>query len=62
MPQKIRLDLESVIDKSKLTKEDIVHAEQEALGMDKFKTMKKAQGGDAKRRIMDFEDLDEAEC
>jgi hypothetical protein len=30
--------------------------------MDKFKTMKKAQSGDAARRITDFESLTEAEC
>lgn len=59
---KIRLDLESILDRTKLTREDVVHQEQEAAGLDKYKTMKKAQSGDTKRRIMDFEDLDEAEC
>eukprot|EP00041_Stephanoeca_diplocostata_P027392 m.752189 g.752189 ORF g.752189 m.752189 type:complete len:100 (+) comp23168_c0_seq65:79-378(+) len=60
--QNIRRDLESVRDASKLTREDTEHQRQEEAGMDKFKTMKKAQSGDAKRRIMDFEDMEEAEC
>eukprot|EP00039_Didymoeca_costata_P018853 m.335257 g.335257 ORF g.335257 m.335257 type:complete len:384 (+) comp17554_c0_seq1:140-1291(+) len=58
----IRQDLESVKDKSKMTRDDIEHVKNEEQGMDKFKTMKKAQSGDAKRRILDFEDLEEAEC
>eukprot|EP00035_Acanthoeca_spectabilis_P021475 m.438450 g.438450 ORF g.438450 m.438450 type:complete len:383 (+) comp18238_c0_seq1:105-1253(+) len=58
----IRMDLEKVKDASKITKEDQEHEKREAEGMDKFKTMKKAQAGDAKRRIADFEDLEEAEC
>lgn len=58
----IRLDLDSVRDSSKVTKEDEEHAKNEAEGMDKFKTMKKAQGGDAKRRVLDFDELEEADC
>lgn len=58
----IRMDLESVKDKSKTTNEDTEYEKNKEAGMDRFKTMKKAQSGDAKRRIMDFEDLDEAEC
>eukprot|EP00038_Savillea_parva_P018614 m.24544 g.24544 ORF g.24544 m.24544 type:complete len:383 (-) comp4168_c0_seq1:2348-3496(-) len=58
----IRMDLEKVKDATKVTKEDEEHTKREAEGMDKFKTMKKAQAGDAKRRIMDFESLEEAEC
>lgn len=58
----IRMDLESVKDASKLTKDDVEYAKNQQAGLDKFKTMKKAQSGDAKRRVMDFEDLDEAEC
>lgn len=58
----IRRDLESVKDHSKQTAEDAEHKKQEEQGMDKFKTMKKAQSGDAKRRILDFEELEEAEC
>mmetsp|Transcript_108153 Transcript_108153/g.150912 ORF Transcript_108153/g.150912 Transcript_108153/m.150912 type:complete len:383 (-) Transcript_108153:166-1314(-) len=58
----IRMDLEKVKDASKVTREDQEHEKREAEGMDKFKTMKKAQAGDAKRRIMDFENLEEAEC
>lgn len=38
------------------------YTKNQELGLDKFKTMKKAQSGDAKRRVLDFEDLDEAEC
>jgi radixin len=58
----IRMDLEKVKDASKTTKEDTEHEKREAEGMDKFMTMKKAQAGDAKRRILDFENLEEAEC
>jgi len=57
----IRMDLEKVKDASKITKEEQESRKNEAQGMDKFKTMKKAQSGDAKRRIMEFEAL-EAEC
>lgn len=58
----IRMDLEKVKDSSKVTQADQEHLKREAEGMDRFKTMKKAQAGDAKRRILDFENLDEAEC
>jgi len=58
----IRRDLDSVKDDTKQTAEDKAHLANEAAGMDKFKTMKKAQSGDAARRIMDFENLTEAEC
>lgn len=57
----IRRDLDAVKDTSHLTKEDIEYEKNQAAGMDKFKTMKKAQSGDAKRRVLEFEDL-EAEC
>lgn len=58
----IRADLDSVKDETKLTAEDRYVEEARAQGMDKFKTMKKAQGGDARRRIEEFEDLEDAEC
>ena len=58
----IRMDLETVKDASKATVEDAEYTKNQEAGMDKFKTMKKAQSGDAKRRVLDFEDLDEAEC
>lgn len=38
------------------------YAAQQAAGMDKFKTMKKAQSGDAARRVEDFENLEDTEC
>lgn len=59
--QGIRRDLESALDTSKLTSADVIHSENEKLGMDKYKTMKKAQSGDAKRRVEEFENLD-TEC
>ena len=43
--QGIRRDLESALDTSKLTSADVIHSENEKLGMDKYKTMKKAQSG-----------------
>lgn len=49
-------------DATKDTAEDVAHAAQEAAGMDKFKTMKKAQSGDAARRVEEFEALDDTEC
>jgi len=58
----IRMDLEAVKDKTKLVPEDIESEKNKEAGLDKFKTMKKAQSGDAKRRILDFENLEEAEC
>ncbi|EDQ88509.1 uncharacterized protein MONBRDRAFT_32815 [Monosiga brevicollis MX1] len=58
----IRADLESVKDATKETREDRIHKENEAAGMDKLKTMKKAQSGDAVRRIEMFEELEDAEC
>ncbi len=60
--QAIRADLESVKDGSMVTKEDELVEQARAAGMDKFKTMKKAQSGDARRRIEEFEQLDDAEC
>ena len=44
--QAIRADLESVKDGSKTTNEDRIHQEAEAAGMDRYKTMKKAQSGE----------------
>eukprot|EP00730_Choanoeca_flexa_P008202 TRINITY_DN12458_c1_g4_i2.p1 TRINITY_DN12458_c1_g4~~TRINITY_DN12458_c1_g4_i2.p1 ORF type:complete len:384 (+),score=108.75 TRINITY_DN12458_c1_g4_i2:74-1225(+) len=58
----IRADLESVKDTSKTTNEDKIHQEAEAAGMDRYKTMKKAQSGDADKRIQMFEELEDAEC
>lgn len=58
----IRRDLESVKDKSKETDEDRYYAQQKEAGMDKYKTMKKAQSGDAKKRIEMFEELEDFEC
>lgn len=57
----IRMDLESVKDRAKMTKADIIHEQNEQAGMDKFKTMKKAQSGDAERRIQQFLNMVEAE-
>ena len=34
----------------------------EESGMDKYKTMKKAQSGDAKRRVDEFEALEASDC
>lgn len=58
----IRVDLEDVKDASKVTSDDKIHEAQREAGMDKFKTMKKAQGGDATKRIQDFESLEDEEC
>jgi len=58
----IRMDLEKVKDGSKMTREDQEHQKNEAAGEDRFKTMKKAQSGDAARRILEFENLEEADC
>jgi len=58
----IRRDLDAVKDVSKETPEDKAYAAQQAAGMDKFKTMKKAQSGDAARRVEDFENLEDTEC
>eukprot|EP00043_Microstomoeca_roanoka_P025748 m.9750 g.9750 ORF g.9750 m.9750 type:complete len:385 (+) comp5810_c0_seq1:290-1444(+) len=59
----IRRDLESVKDKSRETAEDRLYEQQKEAGMDKYKTMKKAQSGDARKRVEDFENLeDTAEC
>lgn len=58
----IRMDLETVKDKTKLAPEDVEHEKNQAAGLDRFKTMKKAQGGNASARIAVFEDLEDAEC
>ena len=58
----IRRDLDAVKDTSKDTAEDKAYAANQAAGMDKFKTMKKAQSGDAARRVEDFESLEDTEC
>jgi len=58
----IRKDLETVLDQGKLTAHDKIHNENEKAGMDKYKTMKRAQSGDAKRRVDEFEKLDDTEC
>lgn len=58
----IRMDLESVKDRTKMTKADMEHEQNERTGMDKFKTMKKAQSGDASRRVKSFEDMEDADC
>lgn len=76
--QGIRKDLETVLDTGKLTAHDKFHNENEKSGMDKFSTMKRAQSGlcsllrkghgliviegDAKRRVEDFEKLDDTDC
>jgi hypothetical protein len=41
----IRADLERTLDKTKLSTADVAHDANEKAGMDKFKTMKKAQSG-----------------
>ena len=43
--QGIRDDLKAVLDKGKLTAQDAIHIANEESGMDKYKTMKKAQSG-----------------
>ena len=43
--QAIRADLQSVLDSGKLTAQDHVHIENEKAGMDKLKTMQRAQSG-----------------
>lgn len=60
--QNIRRDLEAVKDSTKLTREDTEHEKLEAEGMNRFQTMKRAQAGDAKRRILEFESMEEADC
>ena len=57
----IRQNLDSKKDSTKQTAEDLEYRKNQEAGNDKFKTMKKAQSGDAKRRVLEFEDLD-AEC
>eukprot|EP00048_Salpingoeca_helianthica_P022659 m.19560 g.19560 ORF g.19560 m.19560 type:complete len:377 (+) comp7622_c1_seq1:30-1160(+) len=54
----IRSDIEVVRDTSKETAEDRLHREQERQGLDKFKTMKRAQQGDAQKRVTMFNELD----
>eukprot|EP00052_Salpingoeca_macrocollata_P033157 m.7537 g.7537 ORF g.7537 m.7537 type:complete len:378 (+) comp4781_c0_seq2:442-1575(+) len=58
----IRGDLEKVKDKSKATQEDLMYEKQHTNGMDKFATMKRAQAGDLKRRVMEFNDLVDSEA
>ncbi len=60
--QRIRDDLKSALDKGKLTAQDAIHRANEESGMDKYKTMKKAQSGDAKRRVDEFEALEASDC
>ncbi len=43
--QNIRADLERTLDKTKLSTADVAHESNEKAGLDKFKTMKKAQSG-----------------
>lgn len=54
----IRGEIEAVRDASKETAEDRLHREQERQGLDKFKTMKRAQAGDAQKRVTMFNELD----
>jgi len=54
----IRQNLDSKKDSTKQTAEDLEYRKNQEAGNDKFKTMKKAQSGDAKRRVLEFEDLD----
>lgn len=45
MRQGIRRDLETVLDSDKLTSQDKIHNENEKAGLDKYKTMQRAQAG-----------------
>eukprot|EP00055_Hartaetosiga_balthica_P004362 m.11287 g.11287 ORF g.11287 m.11287 type:complete len:386 (-) comp3814_c0_seq1:1675-2832(-) len=59
----IRHDLDTCRDEEKHTEEDKAYEEQKKSGLDKFTTMKRAQSGDARKRIEEFEEMgDEAEC
>eukprot|EP00047_Mylnosiga_fluctuans_P004088 m.232642 g.232642 ORF g.232642 m.232642 type:complete len:380 (+) comp12388_c0_seq1:3533-4672(+) len=60
--QSIRGDLETSHDASKATREDQLHADQERQGLDKFKTMKKAQSGDANKRVTEFNNMTDSEA
>lgn len=59
----IRMDLESVKDRAKMTMADLEHEKNEQTGMDKYKTLKKAQSGDPGRRVQQFIEMsNEHEC
>ncbi len=56
-PQSLGADLDSAKDKSRLTRLDVLHAENVAQGRDKFKTLKQIRAGNTKNRVADFENM-----
>ena len=55
--QELGSQLASAKDSSKLTKEDVLHQENQKAGRDKYKTLRQIRQGNTKSRIEEFENM-----
>lgn len=55
--QALSADLATAKDQSKVTKNDLLHRENQAQGRDKYKTLKQIRQGNTKQRVDMFESM-----
>lgn len=55
--QALSADLADAKDQSKVTKNDLLHRENQAQGRDKYKTLKQIRQGNTKQRVDMFESM-----